>query len=73
MEDTRVSYELLDEGVAISWDNFQEDCTILTDTPEQPVGYLLVREIDDFHWSLEVDKVFSDANEIKEFLFKKTL
>ena len=67
LEDVNVNYELLDDGVAVSWDNFHEDCTILTDTPEEPVGYLLVQEVDDYHWSLAVDRVFSDANEIKEF------
>jgi hypothetical protein len=68
LEDVGVSYELLDDGVAVSWDNFQEDCTILTDTPDEPIGYLLVREIDDFHWGLVVDRVFTEIDELKEFL-----
>jgi hypothetical protein len=68
LEDVNVNYELLDEGIAISWDNFQEDCTVLIDTPDEPIGYLLIKEVDEYHWSLLVDKVFSEANEIKEFL-----
>jgi len=71
MGDVEVDYELLDDGIAISWDGFKEDCTILTDAPEEPIGYLLVEEVDDYHWGLMVDRVFSDANEIKEFLDNK--
>jgi len=68
LEDVGVSYEFLDDGLAISWDNFQEDCTILIDTPEEPVGYLLVEEVDDYHWGLVVDRIFTEVSELKEFL-----
>jgi hypothetical protein len=68
MDDVGVSYEFLDDGLAISWDNFQEDCTVLVDIPQEPVGYLLLEEVDEGRWELVVDKVFTEAQEIKEFL-----
>ena len=68
MDDTGVSYEFLDDGLAISWDNFQEDCTVLIDIPEEPIAYLLVEKLDDYHWSLAVDRVFTEISELKEFL-----
>jgi hypothetical protein len=68
MDDVGVSYEFLDDGLAISWDNFQEDCTILTDIPEEPIAYLLVEKVGENHWSLAVDKVFTEISELKEFL-----
>ena len=71
LEDVNVNYELLDDRIAVSWDGFKEDCVILTDDPEEPIAYLLVEEVDEYHWGLVVDRVFSDANEIKEFLDKR--
>jgi hypothetical protein len=68
MNDVGVSYEFLDDGLAISWDNFQEDCTVLIDIPEEPLGYLLVEKVNNCHWELAVDRVFTEISEIKEFL-----
>jgi hypothetical protein len=68
LDDVNVSYEFTIDGIAISWDNFQEDCTILTDIPEEPIAYLLVEKVGENHWSLMVDKVFTEISELKEFL-----
>jgi len=70
MDDVGVSYEFLDDGlaIAISWDNFKKDCTIITDSPEEPIGYLLLKEMYEGRWKLLINKVFTDVNEVKEFI-----
>jgi hypothetical protein len=67
LEDVNVNYELLDDGIAVSWDGFKEDCVILTDAPEEPIAYLLVEEVDEYHWGLVVDRIFTEVSELKEF------
>jgi len=66
MDDVGVSYEFLDDGLAISWDNFKKDCTILTDIPEGPIGYLLLRKRHEGRWKLAENRIFTDLNEVRE-------
>ena len=68
LDDINVSYEFTRDGIAISWDNFQEDCSVITDIPEGHIGYIILEKVDEGRWELVVDRVFTEVNELKEFL-----
>jgi len=72
LNDISVRYvELPNNLLALSWDNFHYDAVVIKDEDiEEPVGWLLVEEINDheFRIAYGCNNPFESVEEIKEFL-----
>jgi len=72
LNDISVSYiELPNNLLAISWDNFHQDATVVKDTDtSESVGWLLVEEINDHEFKIVEGcfNPFESVEEIKEYL-----
>jgi hypothetical protein len=63
--------ELPNNCLALSWDNFKSDATVIKDEDtNEPIGWLLVEEINDheFRVALGCNNPFESLDEIKDFL-----
>jgi len=72
LEDPDVRYvELPNNLLVVSWDNFHFDATVIKDEDvEEPVGWLLVEEINDheFRIAYGCNSPFESLEELKDFL-----
>jgi hypothetical protein len=72
LNDPEVRYIELPNGLlAVSWDNFHYDATIVKDEDTtEPVGWLLVEELNDheFRIAYGCSNTFESIEEIKDFL-----